>query len=174
MKKTITILSILILFSCGSRRVEKTETKEEKIELKSDISRVKSEEKTESKSVNILDSEKNKETKLNISNNEIIFVPIDPLQESSFTDSSGKVTTFKNLKGSIKTNNDNSVISESEITNEVNVLKQENNAFKDSISLLNSLILYNKDSEYKNVEKTFSLWNLLWLLIPIALYFRYR
>lgn len=174
MKKTITILSILILFSCGSRRVKKTETKEEKTEFKSDISRVKSEEKTESKSVNILDSEKNKETKLNISNHEIIFVPIDPLKESSFTDNSGKVTTFKNLKGSIKTNNDNSVISESENIKEVNVLKQENNAFKDSISLLNSLILYNKESESKKVEKTFSLWNLLWLLIPIALYFRYR
>ncbi len=95
MKKLILILSLIFLFSCGSRKVENT-----KIETKAEI-KIDSVSKTVEKSIVKID------TKKDIEQTEIIYLPID--SKSDFI-IDGKV--YKNVQISHRKIKDNTIVKE--------------------------------------------------------------
>lgn len=177
----ILFIVAFLLFSCSARtsktdksKVDSTATAKIEVTEKSS---------TTVKEVVKLDSTstKKKETIVNIFEDALELEPIDPKQESSFTDSNGKTKIFKNVR--IKTNKikDNSIVYESENVRKIEVKDTEIAILKDSIYNLNSEVAIGKDIIKKLTEKEQFNWSTfilqlwwLWVLILIALYLAYR
>lgn len=126
-------------------------------------------------------STKKKETIVNIFEDALELEPIDPKQESSFTDSNGKTKTFKNVR--IKTNKtkDNSIINESENVRKIEEKEVEISTLKDIVSQLSSEVSVLKDEKSKSIVKPQFNWSTfilqlwwLWILILVALYLGYK
>ena len=126
-------------------------------------------------------SSKKKETIVNVFEDALELEPIDPKQESSFTDSNGKTKTFKNVR--IKTNKvkDNSIINESENVRKIEEKDTEIATLKDIVSQLSSEIEVLKEDKTKEVVKPQFNWSTfilqlwwLWILIAISLYLAYQ
>lgn len=138
------------LTSCSTRKVDLN------------ISKVNTEVKNNSSSVENKVTIKETENKKDIDNWIETIVPVDTSKAIVITDSFGKKTYFKNAK--IKREK---IIDKSEI--------------KEKISIIESHDVQKKSTENKTdfkkekqVEKTYSWTNILWLLIPVALYFGYK
>lgn len=126
-------------------------------------------------------SSKKKETIVNIFEDALELEPIDPKQESSFTDSNGNTKKFKNVRIRTKKVKDNSIINESENVRKIEEKDSEIVRLKDSIYNLNSDIAISKDIKAKSVIKEQFNWSTfilsfwwLWVIIAIGLYIAYR
>ena len=175
----IVIISLLLylLFGCSARTVTKDEKKTDSTATTKTEIAVKEKETTKKDSI----SSKKKETVVNVFEDALELEPIDPKQESSFTDSNGKTKTFKNVR--IKTNKvkDNSIVYESENVRKTEEKDTEIATLKDSIYNLNSDVAISKEIIKKLSEKEQFNWSTfilqmwwLWVLIIIALYLAYR
>lgn len=170
-----------LLFGCSARtsktdksKVDSTAVAKVEVTEKSSTT-VKETTKTDSTSV------KKKETIVNVFEDALELEPIDPKQESSFTDSNGNKTTLTNLKLTSKKKTDNSIIQESETTRKLEEKDVEIATLKDFVSELNNKIDVLKEAKAKEVVKPQFNWSTfilqlwwLWLLILVALFLAYK
>jgi hypothetical protein len=122
MKKLILILSLIFLFSCGSRKVE-TEKKDSKEVTKID-SIAKIVEKTNIKI----------DTKKDIEESELVFTPIDNTKEFIVNNK-----TYKNVKISHRKKKDNTIIAESKTIDnkqDIAVKKAVNSKLQSNIKIV--------------------------------------
>ena len=179
----IVIISLLLylLFGCSARTVTKDEKKTDSTATTKTEIAVKEKETIKETTKKDSTSSKKKETVVNVFEDALELEPIDPKQESSFTDSNGKTKTFKNVR--IKTNKvkDNSIVYESENVRKTEEKDTEIATLKDSIYNLNSDVAISKEIIKKLSKKEQFNWSTfvlsfwyLWLLILIALYLAYR
>jgi DNA mismatch repair ATPase MutL len=160
---TALLLSLLFLvYSCGAKKIDKTKTKEEvKIETKAEAVTAKTEDTNVKKTENTTIDDKNKTV-----TKKTTYEPIDPSKPASITEPDGTKTDLNNSK---KT---------TEETTQQNNTKTDNSKKSDEIyksellelSESNSKSEAKKASEEIKVNRTaWSLWNLLWLIIPIGI-----
>ena len=179
----IVIISLLLylLFGCSARTVTKDEKKTDSTATTKKEIAVKEKETIKETIKKDSTSSKKKETVVNVFEDALELEPIDPKQESSFTDSNGKTKTFKNVR--IKTNKvkDNSIVYESENVRKTEEKDTEIATLKDSIYNLNSDVAISKEIIKKLSKKEQFNWSTfilqlwwLWLIIIIALYLAYR
>lgn len=142
--------TLLSLTSCSTRKVDMN------------LSKVNTEIKKDSLSVEKKVTIKETENKKDVDNWIETIVPVDTSKVIVITDSFGKKTSFKNAKIKREKFSDKSEI-------------------KEKISIIESHYIQKKSTENKThfkkekqVEKIYSWTNILWLLIPIALYFGYK
>ena len=163
MKKSIfTILLLLVFCSCGSRKAEKNR---EKTTVKTEVSTV---DKTQSTAELNVKQEvvKTTDNKDETVTETVIYTPIDATKPATVTDEEGKTHSINNVvykkerttkknNTSIKENSNNEITEKAEILKDLKTLTEN----------------YNKtDAEKINIERqAWSLWNLLWLLIPVSL-----
>ena len=170
-----------LLFSCSARtsktdksKVDSTATAKIEVTEKSSTTETETIKKDST-------STKKKETIVNIFEDALELEPIDPKQESSFTDSNGKTKTFKNVR--IKTNKikDNSIVYESENVRKIEEKDTEIATLKDVVNQLSSEISVLKESNAKLIVKPQFNWSAfilqfwwLWILILVAGYLAYK
>ena len=170
-----------LFFSCSARtsktdksKVDSTATAKVEVTDKSSTT-VKEVIKSDSTST------KKKETIVNIFEDALELEPIDPKQESSFTDSNGKTKTFKNVR--IKTNKvkDNSIVYESENVRKIEEKDTEIATLKDVVTQLSSEISVLKNEKSKSIVKPQFNWSTfilqfwwLWIIILVAGYLAYK
>lgn len=141
----IGLISAIVLTSCGSRKVQKSETKEtEKTEIKT-------EEKTETK---LTDNTKIIDTS---TTDEIEIIPLDntlpiTVNGKKYTNSRIK---WKKVKNNIRVVKD---------------VKVQHNAEKSGLKTVKS----DKVIEIKQIDRKQSYWWLLWFLLLIPIYFAYK
>lgn len=141
----IGLITAIVLTSCGSRKVQKSETKEtEKTEIKT-------EEKTETK---LTDNTKIVDTS---TTDEIEIVPVD--NSLPFT-INGK--EYKNVKIRHKKSKNNISINKD--------VKVQHKAQKEAVMMVKR----NKIIEVKQIERKNRYWWLLWFLLLIPTYFAYK
>ena len=168
MKKYIVIC--LFFISCGARKVEKNRDKTtDKTEVSTtDKTKTTAETNVKQEVVKTIDNKDETVTET------IIYTPIDATKPATITDEEGKTHSLNNssYKKERITKKNNTVITEkanNEVTDKSEILKD----LKELDKQYNS-----KDAEKIIVERqAWSLWNLLWLLIPvglIAVFFKYR
>ena len=171
MKKSIlTILLLLVFWSCGTRKATKTRTQETSKTEVYTTDKIQSIAQTNVKQEVVKTMDNKDETVTET----IIYTPIDATKPSTITDEEGKTHSLNNssYKKERITKKNNTVITEkanNEVTDKSEILKD----LKELDKQYNS-----KDAEKIIVERqAWSLWNLLWLLIPvglIAVFFKYR
>jgi len=170
-----------LLFSCSARtsktdksKIDSTATAKIEVTEKSSTT-IKEVVKSDSTST------KKKETIVNIFEDALELEPIDPKQESSFTDSNGKTKTFKNVR--IRTNKikDNSIVYESENVRKIEEKDTEIATLKDVVTQLSSEISVLKESNAKLIVKPQFNWSTfilqlwwLWIIILLAGYLAYK
>jgi len=136
---------LLILTSCGSR---KTNTEKVKEEVKIETSETTTDKSIIETNVKVIDC---------TDTSEQIIEPIDNTKEIVIN---GKV--YKNIRfKTLKKKNNISTTQKEVIQN--NVVKKANTKAESKI-----------DKKVKQTEKTYSWWNLLWLLLLIPIYYFYR
>jgi preprotein translocase subunit SecD len=162
MKKLIMILIGLFIISCGARKAEK---KTEQSTTKDNT--VSTDKSTVNTYTNVKDSTVIETNFLDSTKVETIeYTPIDPSKESSITDSDGRTHTFKNLSYK-KTKKNKSKINSSKVTS-------NSNSTTEVEAKNNKIVKADKVSKViKNDKlvdrKSWSLLNLLWLLIPMGI-----
>ncbi len=168
MKKTILLLTAIVLCSCGaSRKVAKSETKEKLQIAISDTTSTKIEEKKET-SINVkevinitTDVNTNKVTETKT------IKPIDATKKSSY-----KGVDFENAE----INESKTVDLSNEKTVSLKEYEQREKVLDERLELINTLneqiATLEKENSSKETERTFSYWWLL-LLIPIWLGYKY-
>ena len=171
MKKIIlTLVIFLFFFSCGSRKAEKLRIKEIDTAQKTAIDNTKTTAELNVKQ-EVVKTTDNKDESVTET---VLYTPIDPTQPATITDEEGKTHSLNNssYKKERTTKKNNTVTTEksnNEVTDKSEILKDLKELTKDYNS---------KDSEKIIVERqAWSLWNLLWLLIPaglIAVFFKYK
>ncbi|SEG31866.1 hypothetical protein [Flavobacterium urumqiense] len=171
MKKSIlTIVLLLIFCSCGTRKTQKNRDKTTaKIELSTtDKTKKTAELNVKQEVVKTMDNKDETVTET------IIYTPIDATKPAIITDENGKTHSLNNssYKKERITKKNNTVITE-----------KANNEVTDKSEILKDLKELDKQYNSKDAKKilvdrqAWSLWNLLWLLIPVslfAIFFKYR
>lgn len=163
MKKSIlTIILLFVFWSCGSRKAEKTKIKE--IIKNETVTTDKSKTSSESNvKIEVIEKTDNKDETVTETT---IYTPVDPTQPSIVIDEEGNThslnnTVYRKERTTKKNNNNSTTNKKEELTDKediLNDLKTLNNNFNKS------------ESDQRNIERqAWSLWNLLWLLIPIGL-----
>lgn len=171
MKKIIlTLVIFLFFFSCGSRKAHK-ERNFEVAKAEStviDKTKTNAELNVKQEVVSIIDDKGETVTET------VIYTPIDANKPASIVDSEGKKQSLNNSsyrkERTVRKNNTvTTENSKNEVTDKSEILKDLKELKKDYNS---------KDSEKILIERQqWSLWNLLWLLIPIGLitiFFKYK
>ena len=165
LKIMITALLLSLYFlctSCGARKAEKSRTKEEvKTETTTAAVTAKTEESNVKKTEKTIIDDKN-ETVIK----ETTYEPIDNSKPSSIIDPDGKETKLNNSKKTTRetTKKNNTKTDNSKNSNEFH--KSELSEQSESNTKSNS----KKAAEAIKVDReAWSLWNLLWLLIPIGI-----
>jgi predicted RND superfamily exporter protein len=155
MKKLIYILVSILLLSCGSRKVNKTNLEEKKDSVS--VVDVKTEIKTNEKIV------ENNNSKIDKTSDEIIIEPIDNTKEIVVN---GK--TYKNVKITNKKTKDNSL--------HINQKKVSKNALKQQIKHSKQVVSTSKVLKEKKIEKKESLikYFYLFILLILLLYIIYK
>jgi hypothetical protein len=163
MKKTIlSILLALMICSCGARKSDKSRLDEvQKTEITDNSGKVQKEESNIRENSTIKVDDKNK-----IKTTETKYKPVDPTKEASVTTPDGKKHNLNNAEIVIKeteqqnnTKTDNSTNSEQFHKSEVSELSE----FKAKADV-------KKASEVIKIDReAWSIWNWLWLLVPIGL-----
>lgn len=152
MKKLTLLLCLTILYSCGSRKVTKTEAKEEY--------------KVESTDNSIITSNVDTFTKLSVNNKdesvttENVFEPIDNTKEASIIDSNGKKTILNNSRKIVRNivAKNNTVFDKQESKKEA-VYEQK---------AVKHISTSKKENSSKAIDKKqFNPFMLLWLIIPL-------
>jgi Flp pilus assembly protein TadB len=163
MKKSIfTILLLLAFCQCGTRKATKNRTQEtSKIEVSAtDNTKTTAETNVKQEVVKTTDNKDETVTET------VIYTPIDATKPATVTDEEGKThlltnstykkeRTVKKNNTSIKENSNKETTEKAEIIKDLKTLTEN---YKKS------------DAEKVNIERqAWSLWNLLWLLIPVSL-----
>jgi Flp pilus assembly protein TadB len=163
MKKSIfTILILLVFCQCGTRKSTKNRTEETaKIEVSTtDKTKATAEANVKQQVVKTTDNKDETVTET------VIYTPIDITKPATVTDEEGKThlltnstykkeRTVKKNNTSIKENSNKETTEKAEIIKDLETLTEN---YKKS------------DAEKVNIERqAWSLWNLLWLLIPVSL-----
>jgi len=148
MKKTILLFSALLLFSCGSRKVQKSKTED-----KTQISIVDTSKTitTDNTIINVVEID---------STSEMIIEPIDTTKEMVVN---GKKYTNSRIKW--------------KKTNKVKKLVENKNVVKIERKAVKTDIKREKKAQIKNIEKEPSYYWMLWFLLLIPLWYflrRYR
>lgn len=163
------ILSLVWLFlSCGARKVNKQESKEEtKTEL-TDNSVTEKQTETNIKTENKLTVDDKNETVTE----ETTYSPEDPTKEAYVIEKDGTKTVLSNAKKTVKkeTKKNNTSVVKNNLTTET---KKEDEKEKKAVKKVNVSTKENSSKEVK--KEPFNVFNLLWLIIPIVLiYIFYR
>ena len=174
------ILLIVVLSSCGSRKVTRTESKED---AKAEFSnQSKSEQTEQSQTKGEINVKKSEEVTVDNQNKILTkketIEPVDPTKPASYTDKDGKKQELNNSKKTIETRTQmNNTKTESKVKTETSG-KTETKAHKKDLK--------NKDIKAKSATKklaqknhinreAWSFWNWIWLLIPAAvIYYVWR
>jgi len=114
-------------------------------------------------------SSKKKETVFNVFEDALELEPIDPKEESSFTDSNGNTKKFKNVRIKTKKVKDNSTINESENIRKIEEKDSEIVRLKDIVSQLSTEISVLKEDKTKEVVKEALIPSWLWLILLLLL-----
>jgi len=170
-----------LLFSCSARTSKTDKSKiDSTATVKIEVTEKSSTTVNETTKLDSTSSKK-KETIVNIFEDALELEPIDPKQESSFTDSNGNKTTLTNLKLTSKKKTDNSTINESENVRKIEEKEVEISTLKDIVSQLSSEIEVLKENKAKEVVKPQFNWSTfilqlwwLWILILVALFLGYQ
>jgi hypothetical protein len=177
----VCLLILAYCCSCSSRTVNKQENKTDSTATANTEIAVKESETIKESIKTDSTFSKKKETVVNIFEDALELEPIDPKEESSFTDNNGNVKKFKNVRIKRNQSQNNSTINESENIRLIEEKNAEITRLSDSIYNLNSDIAISKDISAKLVEKPQFNWSTfvlsfwwLWILIIIALYLAYR
>jgi len=119
---------------------------------------------------------KSKREQVNVFTDEFIFSPIDPKRESSITDSSGKTTKFRNLRGSTRKEQKSSTSQYDETVKKLSETDREIASIKESMSKLDSEVALIKKASVKEVQEDQYNWGKLalsfwwlWLIIILVL-----
>ena len=174
------ILLVVVLSSCGSRKVTRTESKED---AKAEFSnQSKSEQTEQSQTKGEINVKKSEEVTVD-NQNQILtkketIEPVDPTKPASYTDKDGKKQELNNSKKTTETRTQmNNTKTETKAKTETSG-KTETKAQKKDLK--------NKDIKAKSATKklakknhvnreAWSVWNWVWLLIPAAvIYYVWR
>ena len=174
------ILLVVVFSSCGSRKVTRTESKED---AKAEFSnQSKSEQTEQSQTKGEINVKKSEEVTVD-NQNQILtkketIEPVDPTKPASYTDKDGKKQELNNSKKTIETRTQmNNTKTETKAKTETSG-KTETKAQKKDLK--------NKDIKAKSATKklakknhvnreAWSVWNWVWLLIPAAvIYYVWR
>jgi C4-type Zn-finger protein len=148
MKKFIILLLVIVLASCGARKVDVS-----KVEIKKDsIVETKVEVKT-TETKEVIDST-NITTEINT--HEVYIKPLDSTKEMVVD---GKI--YKNVVLKIKKNKVN--------TSYTNNKRESNIKHIDSIGVSKTSVKQNTVAKTKNIDKKANYWSLLWLLLLILI-----
>jgi len=170
MKKSILIIvSIFFFLSCGSRKAVKSRFKES---VKTEVNtKDQTKEKTaQTAKKEIVKSTDNRDETLTET---VTYTPIDPTKPATATDEKGQTHLLQNTMYVIKRTytKNNTTVKEAaaeEMTQKAEILKDVK---------LARVIENQINAETSNVDrKSWSWWNLLWLLVPaalIALFYKY-
>jgi len=180
----IGVVFLLVIFLACSCSARTSKTDKSKVDstatVKIEVTEKSSETVNETTKLDSTSSKK-KETIVNIFEDALELEPIDPKQESSFTDSNGKTKTFKNVR--IRTNKikDNSIVYESENVRKIEEKDTEIATLKDVVTQLSSEISVLKESNAKLIVKPQFNWSTfilqlwwLWIIILLAGYLAYK
>jgi hypothetical protein len=160
--KNLIILLCLILYSCGVRKVQKSETK---TEIKTEI--VQTENTKDSISINQTETKTETKTEnLTVQNavEKYVITPIDSTKEIILTDSDGKITKFKNAKiEKVKKTHFKA------IKNEINTntLKSKDSVSKQT-KISNKIENTNVASETFNKETVHKGFDFCWIIIILS------
>lgn len=171
MKKIIlTIVIFLFFFSCGSRKADKERnfevSKAERTVI--DNTKTTAELNVKQEVISVIDEKGETVTET------VVYTPIDATKPASIIDSNGETVSLNNSsymkkRGVARNNTTTTENSKKEVTDKSEILKDLKELKKDYNS---------KDSEKIVIDRqAWSLWNLLWLLIPITLitiFFKYK
>jgi hypothetical protein len=159
--------TIMLVTSCGTRKVEKTRAEESsKTEVLTN-SIVEKEEDTNVKKKEITTVDDKTET----TTKETIYEPIDPTKSAFIIEANGTKINLENSKKTVReTSQKKDIKKENTIKSVVNSkIKALEKVQSESIS--NS----KKKSEIIKIDKkSWNVWNLFWLLIPAALYWIWK
>lgn len=158
----------LFLISCGSRKVQKSESKEE-IKIESfDNSIIEKQSESNIKQTSTIKVD-NKDKSIT---SEETFEPIDPTKEASIIDSNGKKTILNNSKKTTKTE---AKKNNTETIKESLTVKNEKQAVKEQ-KVVKQVNTSKKENSSKEVEKEpFNPFQLLYFIIPLLIiYIAYR
>jgi hypothetical protein len=145
MKKYTLIILVFSLFSCGSRQVQKSETKED---IKTEIKEVAKAETQTQTNVNVISVTEN---------DEIVIEPIDTIKPMVVNGKEYKNARIKHKKN--KSNViDKTIVKVDEKAVKTTEIKQETK----------------KKESKKNTERKQSFWWLLWLLLLIPIYWLWK
>lgn len=150
MKKIITLIIILMISSCASRKVNL-----EKSKTVTDA-------KTETLAIEKTDTKTEIESKSDVDSWIETIEPIDSSKSIVITNVHGELIRFKNAKIVRQ-----GFKAKTEIKKNINV-----NQLKKSKTI--AVIKKVEIKKSKQIEKTYCWWNLLWLLLPIGVYYLYR
>lgn len=158
----------LFLTSCGTRKVNKSETKEtektEVVSVKTEVAELEENTKTEVLSnSNSLDESTTETT---------VITPLDATKPAFFTDEKGNKKELFNSAYKKK-------VVKKHLTQKSESKAVSNTAIKAKTAANDNskaVAVKTKEAGSKTIDReiAFSLWCLLWLLIPIALYLAYR
>jgi len=169
MKKTILLLTAIVLCSCGSRRVAKSETKEKSHIAISDTTAIKIEEKKET-SINIQEVTK---VTTDVNTNKVTetktIKPIDATKKSSY-----KGVDFENAE----INESKTVDLSNEKTVSLKEYEEMNTILNTRLETINKLnkeiASLEKEKSERQSDRKASFWWLLWLLLLIPIYYFLR
>ena len=182
MKKTLLIIvTVFILFSCGAKQSNKSQSTSDSIAKQLEVAQLKIAEFEKLSKKSDSTSNGKKETTINSSSTGLEFEPSDPTKESSVTTPDGKTTKFQNAKVKTKTEKVEVFI---EDTTSVRLWKESEsivNRYKDSVKIKNIEIAMMKESlEKSKVVEQFNWGTFMlqtwywWLLIALAIYVSWK
>lgn len=174
--KILFIFYVLSLISCGAR---KTETNKEVLKTDSDITKSSDIKKQEDLKISEGESTNTEITTKTVDNNqttveETVYEPKDSSKPASIIDSNGKKIILDNAKMTTKKSTQKNDTKKDEISKiisnkDTKIDSKKNEELK---SNENSKVSSQSEKKGKKTEKeSWSVFNLLWLLIPIGLIF---
>lgn len=172
MRKIVIIIAVIFgLLSCGSRKTNKSKTKDEsksKIEVQAEVMAAEN-----SKVENNISENKSTATESNSEEKENHMKPVDPskpMKKTETTDGNTKITTWENAEVIEKSKKEDSKKTEDSQLNDKSVITS-GSTFEGSAELKRADERTSEKLE-KNTEaqKGFSLWWFLLLIIPIGYY----
>jgi hypothetical protein len=151
------LIAVICLTSCGAKKLNKEVAKTDSIAKEVAVI------KTDCTAIQI------KQVNFNVVTEDIIIEPVDSTKPIEITNSSGKVTKYKNARISHKKRKDNTIVIE------------DKKVAKIVVDSLNKEIQVNKSESKKVIDKPQFSWSAfiidlywLWLLIILAIYIAYK
>jgi hypothetical protein len=183
----ITVLLFLAVLDCscsGAKKTNKEGAKMDSTATKNEIAIAKEAEAIIETIKVDSTATKSKKEQANSFSEDFIFSPIDPKEESVITDSNGKTTKFKNLRGSTKKEQKSTTSQYDETVKKLSETDKEIASIKENMSALDNEVQLIKKASAKEVQEdqynwakfALSFW-WLWLIIIvvlIAIYLYYK